>query len=107
MTEGGHDPPQPARRLVEEAELAQYRCAIIVNALARQPVIDVERVHCAKRKLHSSAGRWEAAPWAEMRTPDRHLQHQALGSCVPVLHFYCQVGYRAHQLAVVRPYAVA
>ena len=86
---------------MEEAKLAQHRSAVIVDALARQPVIDVERVHRAKRELHPSARRWQAAPRAEMRTADRDFQHQALGSRVPVLHFYCQIGHRAHELAVV------
>src|SRR5512132_1107491 len=107
MTEGGDDPPQPSRWLVEEAELAQHRSAVIVNALARQAVIDVERIHRAKRELHPSARRWQAAPRAEVRTPNRDLQHQALGSRVPVLHLYCQIGQRTHELAVVRPHSVA
>ena len=56
------------------------------------PVIGIERVDPAKRKLHPSTRRWQAAPGAEMRASDGDLQHHALGCHVPVLHLDRQIG---------------
>ena len=107
MTEDGDDAPPPSHGLVKEAELTQHRSAVIVDALARQPVIGVKRIDRAKRELHPPPSRWQAAPRPEMRTPDRDLQNHAVGCRVPVLYLDCQIGQRAHELGVIRPHAVA
>src|SRR5690348_15038744 len=98
MTDGGDDASPPSRGLVEEAELAQHRSAVIVDALARQPVIGIERVDPAERELDPPARRWQAAPRAKMGPPDDDLQYQALGCHVPVFHLNCQIRHRAQEL---------
>src|SRR5206468_12672392 len=75
MTQDGDDAPQSSPGLVEEAELAQHRSTVIVDALARQLVIGVERIYRAKRELQPPVRRRQAAPRTEMRTPDGDLQH--------------------------------
>src|SRR5258708_86996 len=102
MTEDGDDAPQPSHGFVEETELTEHRSAVIVDALARQLVIGVERIDPAKRELHPPARRRQAAPWTEMRTPDGDLQHDALGCDVAVLYLNCQIGQGAQELDVIR-----
>jgi hypothetical protein len=107
MSEGGDNSAPPSRWLAEEPQLAQHRAAVIVDPLARQPVIVVERVNSAQLKLYPSARRRQAAPRTEMRASYCDLDDEALGRHVTVLDVDYQVGQRTQELGVIRAHAVA
>ena len=71
MTEDGDDAPPPSHGLVKEGELTQHRSAVIVDALARQPVIGVKRIDRAKRELHPPPSRWPGALWKKYERVNR------------------------------------
>jgi hypothetical protein len=62
MSKRSNDPPQASHGLVEEADLAQHRSAVIVDSLACQSVIGVECVDSAKPEFNRSTRRWQSAP---------------------------------------------
>ena len=62
-------------RLMKDAELPEYRGAVIVDLLACQPVVLVEGVDPAERELNVTAGRWKAAPRAQVPSADNDFQN--------------------------------
>src|SRR4029077_871252 len=62
MHDDGIDAAPQAVRLMKDAELAKHGGAVIVDLLACQFAICVERVDAAERKLDKTAGRRQAAP---------------------------------------------
>ncbi len=86
MSKCSNDPPQASHGLVEEADLAQHRSAVIVDPLACQSVIGVECVDSAKPEFNRSTRRWQSAPSTSVRTTDGDLKHKAVGCHMPVFH---------------------
>src|SRR6266498_161679 len=78
MTKRSNYAPQTSHGLVEEAELAQHRSAVIVDPLAGQSVIGIECKDSAKPEFNWSACRRQSAPSTPVRTPDCDLKHKAV-----------------------------
>ena len=72
------DLSQYALRLVENAELSQHRPSVVVDFFPGQTIIDVERVHTAKRELDSSPGRRKTTPPAEVRTANHDFNENCV-----------------------------
>ena len=68
MRQQNADLTQYAWRFVEDAELAQYCPAVVVDFFSGQTVIGVEGIDTAKWELHPPASRRETAPGAELRS---------------------------------------
>ena len=92
MHHDGIDPAPKAVRLMKDAELAEHGGAVIVDLLARKPVVVVERVNAAKRKLDVTAGRRQASPGAQVAPADDDFEHDRCFAGVAPLHVDLQVG---------------
>jgi hypothetical protein len=71
---------------VENAELSQYRPAIVVDFLTAQTIIGVKRIDTAKRELDSSPCRRKTTPGAEVRTANDDFNENGVICEVSVLH---------------------
>jgi hypothetical protein len=107
MHQGGREAPERAFRLVEQTELAHDDPPVVVDALAGQPVVRVEREHATERKVHATAGCRHAAPGPQVRATNRDLEHDRIARDVPVSDLDREVGQRREELGVVGAHAVA
>src|SRR6476469_6522125 len=85
-------------RLMKDAELPEYRGAVIVDFLACKPVLFIEGIDAAERELNQTAGRWKAAPRAQMVSANSGFQNDCGFTDVSPLHVDLQVRHRAQQL---------
>jgi hypothetical protein len=107
MHRDGTDATPEAVRLTKDAELAEHGGAVIVDLLAREPVVFVERVNAAERKLDMKAGRRQAAPETPVVPANDDLEHDRCFAGVAPLHVDLQVGQGAQQVGIERTDAVA
>jgi len=70
---------------VEDAELAQYCPAVVVDFFSGQTVIGVEGVDTAKWELHPHPGRRETAPGAELRSANHYFEDDGVVGDVAAL----------------------
>src|SRR5581483_10823354 len=98
--------PQRALWLVKHAKLAQHRAAVVVDALACQPVVLVECVHPAERNLNAPSGCRETAPRAQMRAANDDFNDDRIVGDVSMLDDDLKVRKRFHQARVKRADAV-
>ena len=64
---------KPADWLAKDAKLREHGGAVIVNALASQLIVAIERVNAAKRNFNSPGGSGQAVPRACMRATNCYL----------------------------------
>src|ERR1700688_2272114 len=79
------DLSQYARRFVEDAELAQYCPAVVVDFFSGQTVIGVEGVDTAKWEFHPSPSCRETAPGAELRSANHDFEDDCVVGDVAAL----------------------
>ena len=89
-----------ALRLVENAELSQYRAAVVVNSFPGQTIMGVKRVHPAKRELDSSTCRWKTPPFPEVSSANHDFDNNGFVRDMAALYVDFQVRQRFHKLLV-------
>src|SRR5262249_6451189 len=75
-----------AEGLVEHADLPQHRRAVVVDLLAEQSIVLVERVDAAQGKLDVAAGAGQASPRPRVRAADDDLEDDRLFGDVAAAH---------------------
>jgi hypothetical protein len=68
------DPATKALGVVKQPQLPQDCGAVVIDLLASQSVLGVERVDAAKGKIDWPAGCWNSAPCSQMMATDANLE---------------------------------
>jgi hypothetical protein len=74
------------------SELPKQKRVVVVNSLSGNPIVIVKRKDGAKRKLRSSPGRGNSAPFIHMGAANNHFQYDRLIANMPLRHVDVEVG---------------
>ena len=100
MSREDRDPPQNALGLMENAELSQYRAAVVIDFFSGQLVIVVERIHPAERELYSPPCCRKATPRSEVSSANYYFHENGVIRHMAALYVDLQVRHCVHQLLV-------
>src|SRR5262249_15851810 len=101
------DAAPEAGRLVKDAELAEHGDAVIVDLLTCEPIVCVERIDAAERKLDGAAGRRQSAPGTELVSANDDVQNDGRFTDVTPLHVDPQVAHCAQPIRIERANSVS
>src|SRR5262245_19078299 len=94
------DAAPEAVRLVKYPELTEHGGTVVVDLLARKPVVVVERVDAAERKLDDPAGRRQTAPETQVASANDDFEYHRFFADVAPLHVDLQVGQGTQQVGI-------
>jgi len=107
MRKGRDNAAQSAKGFAKKAELSENDPAIIVNALACEPVIRVECVDAAERKLQLASSSRKSTPGAKVRTANHDLDNDAICSNVLLCYLDRKIGQRIYEFSVIGTHTIA
>ena len=81
-------------------ELTEYGCPVVVYFFAGEPVLLVEGVNAAQRKLDAAARGGKSAPRSQVASSNDHLKDDGVLARMPVPDIDLQVRQRSEQLRV-------
>lgn len=102
MSKWHEEATDPTIRLVEDAELPEDGCTIVVDALTCKHVLVIEGEYGTNRKCEWVASTWEAPPPTGMRSGDNDLQDDARFGNIAMGYVDVEVGDALQQLLVIR-----
>src|SRR5262249_22019656 len=85
----------------------QQRCAVVVDPLAGQAIIIVEREDAAERQRDLRSGSRQSAPRAEMLSADGHLEHDSGRARMRALDVDAQSRYGLQQFLIEPAHLIA
>lgn len=88
-------------RIAEEPDLLEDVPSIIVNALAGELAVFIERVESAQREGDRSAGRRETTPRAEVRAAGADLEGHTVVGYQPTRDVDAKIGKRDEEVFVI------
>jgi hypothetical protein len=91
---------QQSLGLVENAQLAQHSCPVVIDSLPGETVVRVKSVDATERKLDLPPGGRKAAPRAEMRASNKDFDQNGVGCDMLALDLDFEVRQGVHELLV-------
>lgn len=107
MAQGDGHASKRSLRLMKQPELAHYCTPVVVDALAGESILGIEREDTAQREVQSPAGCGQpASPDPEVSSPNGNLENDRIGCNVPFAYVDREIGQGRQELGVVRTYRV-
>src|SRR4051812_42976224 len=100
MCQSDREAPSNAFGFVKNAELPQDSSPVIIDSLADEAVIVVERENGTQRELNTPPGRRKPAPRTAVRSANDRLKDDLLLGCVAPAHGNLQVRHRPQEIIV-------
>jgi hypothetical protein len=92
--------PQYTLRVMEDAELSQYRRPVVIDSFPGKTIIGTERIDSAKRDFDSPPCRRQATPFPQLRSANHDFKQNCVRCDVPAYYLDLQVRQRFHQLLI-------